>query len=98
MGRFKLHNYGRNLHFPYTPEGGKEMEIFLYRNRTEETDDEELAAICEKFPNVGVVDTGQDLTKLSKTELVEAAKKVGVLNARHKNKVELQQLITSGVV
>jgi hypothetical protein len=90
MGRFEIHNYGKNVHFPY-----KKDEVFLYRNRTERTDDEELAAICEKFPSVGVVDKGEDFTQLTKPELVERAKEAGISNAHNRKKAELIELINS---
>ena len=95
MGKFEIHNYGKNLHFPYTPKGENEMEIFLYRNKTERTDDAVLAGICEKFPNVGVVDNGVDLTELSKKELVGLATTAGISNARNKKKADLKELIKS---
>lgn len=98
MDRFEIHNYGKNLHFPYTDPDGNEVEVFLYRNRTERTDDAVLAGICEKFPNVGVVDNGVDLTELSKKELVELATKAGISNAHNKKKANLKELIKSSGV
>lgn len=93
MGRFEIHNYGKNVHFPYTDPDGKEVEIFLYRNRTERTDDAVLAGICEKFPSVGVVDNGLDLSELSKDDLVELAAEAGISNAHNKKKADLIELI-----
>ena len=96
--RFEIHNYGRNVHFPYTPPDGKEEEILLYRNKTERTDDAVLAGICEKFPFVGVTDTGLDLSELSKDDLVELATKAGISNAHNKKKADLIELIESSVM
>jgi len=95
--RFEIHNYGRNLHFPYMDPDGNEVEIFLYRNKTERTDDVALAELCEKFPNVGISDKG-DLSEKSKSELVELATKSGVLNAHNRKKADLIELIKSSVM
>lgn len=98
MGRFEIHNYGKNVHFPYTPPDGKEEEVFLYRNHTERTDDSVLAGICEEFPSVGVVDNGLDLSELSKDDLVELATEAGISNAHNKKKADLIKLIKSSVM
>jgi len=86
MGRFEITNYARNLHFPY-----KADEIFLARNKTEYTDDQELADIARKFKYVDVVENVKPLLDMSKKELIARARSLGITSAANKSKAQLRK-------
>lgn len=90
MARFEITNYGKNLHFPY-----KNEEVFLTRNKTELTDDEELAKLAEKFKYVDVVENVTPLLEMSKKELVEKARSLGIARSANKSKATLRAEIAT---
>lgn len=51
MGRFVIRNYGRTRQFPY-----KDKQIYIANDKAIETDDVEMVAVLQNFPQMEVTD------------------------------------------